>query len=303
MASVNGGLVTNQNNKQNLQTMVHPKNILANEGMKKKFTEILGKKAPGFMASILSLYNGDTNFSKVDGYSVVNSALIAATLDLPINKEFGFAWIIPYGKQAQFQVGYKGYVQLALRTGQYKNLNVIEIYDGQLKAFNPLTEEIELDLSSSFEIGERKLLGYAFYMKLLNGFEKTIYWPIEKVKAHAQKFSKTYNNGPWKTDFDAMARKTVLKNGLTKWGILSVEMQKAIEVDQATIDKSINNLDDLTHEDLNYPDNPNGEDKEENTVVDAEYQETSNNEISIKEEDQTKEKDLYEGTPFANEKE
>lgn len=300
MANVNGGLVTNQNNKQNLQTMVHPKNILANEGMKKKFTEILGKKAPGFMASILSLYNGDTNFSKVDGYSIVNSALIAATLDLPINKEFGFAWIIPYGKQAQFQVGYKGYVQLALRTGQYKNLNVIEIYDGQLKAFNPLTEEIELDLSSSFEIGERKLLGYAFYMRLLNGFEKTIYWPIEKVKAHAQKFSKTYNNGPWKTDFDAMARKTVLKNGLTKWGILSVEMQKAIEVDQATIDKPINNLDDLSHDDLNYPDNPNGEEKEPNNVVDAEYQETNNSEAP-KEKVENEQKDMFEGTPFSTE--
>lgn len=297
MANVNGGLVANQGQKQNLQTIVHPKNILANEGMKKKFTEILGKKAPGFMASILSLYNGDTNFSKVDGYSVVNSALIAATLDLPINKEFGFAWIIPYGKQAQFQVGYKGYVQLALRTGQYKNLNVIEIYDGQLKAFNPLTEEIELDLNSSFEIGERKLLGYAFYMRLLNGFEKTIYWPIEKVKAHAQKFSKTYNNGPWKTDFDAMARKTVLKNGLTKWGILSVEMQKAIEVDQATIDKPINNLDDLTHDDLNYPDNPNREDKEPNNVVDAEYQETNNGEVP-KESVESEQKDMFDGTPF-----
>ncbi|WP_297429596.1 recombinase RecT [Clostridium sp.] len=278
MANVNGGLVSNQGQKQNLQTMIHPKNILANEGMKKKFTEILGKKAPGFMASILSLYNSDTNFSKVDGYSVVNSALIAATLDLPINKEFGFAWIIPYGKQAQFQVGYKGYVQLALRTGQYKNLNVIEIYDGQLKAFNPLTEEIELELSNSFEIGERKLLGYAFYMKLLNGFEKTIYWPVEKVRAHAQKFSKTYNNGPWKTDFDAMAKKTVLKNGLTKWGILSVEMQKAIEVDQATIDKPINNLDDLSNENLNYPDNPNSDNNEPHNVVDTEYTETKNDE-------------------------
>ncbi|WP_243156836.1 recombinase RecT [Clostridium beijerinckii] len=297
MANVNGGLVTNQGQKQNLQTMVHPKNILANEGMKKKFTEILGKKAPGFMASILSLYNSDTNFSKVDGYSVVNSALIAATLDLPINKEFGFAWIIPYGKQAQFQVGYKGYVQLALRTGQYKKLNVIEIYDGQLKAFNPLTEEIEFDLNSSFEIGERKLLGYAFYMRLLNGFEKTIYWPIEKVKAHAQKFSKTYNNGPWKTDFDAMAKKTVLKNGLTKWGILSVEMQKAIEADQATIKEPINNLDDLSHENLNYPDNPSEDNNESHNVVDAEYQEANNTEAP-KENFESEQKDIYEGTPF-----
>ncbi|WP_252237479.1 recombinase RecT [Clostridium sp. ZBS17] len=277
MANVNGGLVAGNTHKQNLQTMVHPKNILANENMKKKFTEILGKKAPAFMASIISLYNNDTNFSKVDGYSVVNSALIAATLDLPINKEFGFAWIIPYGKQAQFQVGYKGYVQLALRTGQYKNLNVIEIYDGQLKFFNPLTEEIELELTNN--TGEKKIIGYAFYMRLLNGFEKTVYWPIENVKVHAERFSKTYKNGPWKTDFDAMAKKTVLKNGLTKWGILSVEMQKAIELDQAAIDKSIDNLDDLTSENLNYPDNPNSLDKEGN-IVDTEFTEQSKDEAN-----------------------
>lgn len=298
MANVNGGLVTNPKGKQNLQTMVHPKNILANETMQKKFVEILGKKASGFMASIISLYNGDNKFQNVDGYSVVNSALIAATLDLPINKEFGFAWIIPYGKQAQFQVGYKGYVQLALRTGQYKNLNVIEVYDGQLKFFNPLTEEIELELTN--DTGEKKIIGYAFYMRLLNGFEKTIYWPMENIKAHAIRFSKTYNNGPWQTDFNAMAKKTVLKNGLTKWGILSVEMQKAIEADQATVDKPINTLDDLTHEDLNYPDNPHGDNDESNHAIDTNYTESNNDEVN-KENVESEQKDMFEGTPFSTE--
>lgn len=282
MANINGGLVANK--KQNLQTMIHPKNILANESMKKKFTEILGKKAPGFMASILSLYNSDSNFAKVDGYSVVNSALIAATLDLPINKEFGFAWIIPYGNKAQFQVGYKGYIQLALRTGQYKNLNVIEVYEGQLKSYNPLTEEIELELAG--DARGKKIIGYAFYMKLLNGFEKTIYWTIEEVRAHAEKFSKTYKKGPWQTDFDAMAKKTVLKNGLTKWGILSVEMQKAIETDQATVNKEVANLDDLSHEDLSYPDNPLNDEN----VVDTEFTEDKDSEIE--------ENNMFEGTPF-----
>ncbi|WP_143314274.1 recombinase RecT [Clostridium sp. HBUAS56017] len=285
MANVNGGLVTNKNNQntQNLQTMVHPKNILANENMKKKFIEILGKKASGFMASIISLYNSDNKFQNVDGYSVVNSALLAATLDLPINKEFGFAWIIPYGKQAQFQVGYKGYVQLALRTGQYKNLNVIEVYDGQLKLFNPLTEEIELELTN--DNGEKKIIGYAFYMRLLNGFEKTVYWTKESVEAHARRFSKTYNSGPWKSDFNAMAKKTVLKNGLTKWGILSVEMQKAIEIDQAIVEKQISNLDDLNHEDLNYPDNPNN-------AVDTDYK------VEKNEEEPKKQEDMFKGTPY-----
>ena len=300
MANVNGGLM-NPNHKQNLTTMVKPQNILANETMKKKFTEILGKKAPGFMASIISLYNSDTNFSKVDGYSVVNSALMAATLDLPINKEFGFAWIIPYGKSAQFQVGYKGFIQLALRTGQYQKLNVIPIYDGQLKRFNPLTEDIELNFDEPIVDGEKKIIGYAFYMRLINGFEKTIYWTRKEVEEHGKRFSKTYNNGPWKTDFDAMAKKTVLKNSLTKWGILSVEMQKAIEADQAVVEKSIDNLDDLNHDDLKYPDNPNSDD---NHIVDTNFTEADKQNGENKEDNNpqdVEQKDMFEGSPFAAE--
>lgn len=290
MANINGGLVANKGRNQTITNMVHPKNILANANMKNKFTEILGKKAPGFMASIISLYNSDNKFQKVDGYSVVNSALLAATLDLPINKEFGFAWIIPYGTQAQFQVGYKGYVQLALRTGQYKHLNVIEVYSNQLKSFNPLTEEIVLDFScDDVDDGSKKIVGYAFYMQLLNGFEKTIYWSKEKIQEHAKRFSKTYKNGPWQTDFNEMAKKTVLKNGLTKWGILSVEMQKAIEMDQATIDKPINSLDELQHEDLKYVDNPTQSPKEE--AIDTEFEE------NISENNQA---NMFEGTPFDN---
>lgn len=282
MANINGGLVTRGKN-QNLTGMVNPKNILANEKMKQKFTDILGKKAPGFMASIMSLYNSDAKFQNVDGYSVVNSALLAATLDLPVNKEFGFTWIIPYGKQAQFQIGYKGYVQLALRTGQYRNLNVAEVHEGELKNFNPLTEEIELDFKSRTS---DEIIGYAFYMRLLNGFEKTIYWSKEDILNHAKRFSKTYKNGPWQTDFNEMAKKTVLKNGLTKWGILSVEMQKAIEVDQATVDKPINNLDDLQHDDLQYPDNPQND-----GAVDAEFKEP---------ESKDEQEYIFEGTPFEN---
>lgn len=281
MANVNGGLVTGRK-PQNLTGMVKPQNILANETMKRKFTDILGKKAPAFMASIISLYNSDTKFQNVDGYSVVNSALLAATLDLPINKEFGFAWIIPYGKQAQFQIGYKGYVQLALRTGQYRNLNVVEIHEGELKKFNPLTEEIELDFTAKTS---DDIIGYAFYMRLLNGFEKTIYWSEADIMAHAKRFSKTFKNGPWQTDFNEMAKKTVLKNGLTKWGILSVEMQKAIEVDQATVDKPINNLDDLQHDDLNYPDNP-----ENDGAVDTDFKEAE------------EQQDIFKDTPFEDKK-
>ena len=159
---------------------------------------------------------------------------MAATLDLPINQNLGFAWIVPYGNAAQFQMGWKGYVQLANRTGQYKAINVTEVYENQFTSFNRLTEELDADFSI---VGSGSVVGYVAYFKLLNGFEKTVFWTTEEVKQHGAKFSKTFNqaNGVWKTNFDAMAKKTVLKNTLAKWGILSIEMQNAVIADSAII--------------------------------------------------------------------
>jgi recombination protein RecT len=167
-----------------------------------------------------------------DPISVYNAALMAATLDLPINQNLGFAWIVPYGKAAQFQLGVKGLVQLAQRSGQYLNINVIEVYENQFESFNTLTE----NLNAKFDLpGEGKIIGYAAYFKLINGFEKTCFWTTEKVIQHGKRYSKSFNNGPWKTDFDAMAKKTVLKSTLSKWGILSIEMQTAVKIDQSVI--------------------------------------------------------------------
>lgn len=161
--------------------------------------------------------------------SVISSAMVAATLDLPVDKNLGYAWIVPYGGRAQFQLGYKGYIQLALRTGQYKFINCIPVHEGELQKWNPLTEEIEID----FEKRESDaVIGYAAYFELLNGFRKTVYWTKAQVEKHKKKFSKS--DFGWKNDWDAMALKTVLKAILSKWGILSVEMQKAvIEDDEA----------------------------------------------------------------------
>jgi recombination protein RecT len=200
-------------------------------------------------------------------------------LDLPIDKNLGFAWIVPYGSRAQFQLGYKGFVQLALRTGQYKNINVIEVKEGQLKAFNPLTEELELDFN---EKESEKVIGYAAYFKLSNGFEKTVYWSIEKVKAHAKRFSKTFNNGPWKTDFDEMAKKTVLKNTLRRWGILSIEMQTAFKTDQA----AINDFKNPQNPSVDYVDSPDYE------INDAHFEEHKN------ESEEAEGPKMLEGTPF-----
>lgn len=203
------------------------KGLLNSPAVMKRFEDVLGKRANQFTASILGLYNNEGTLQKSEPMSIISSAMIAATLDLPIDKNLGYAWIVPYGNKAQFQLGYKGYIQLALRTGQYRNINVIEVYDGELLKWNRLTEEIELDFENR---QSDKVIGYTGYFELLNGFRKTVYWSKEEVERHKQKFSKS--NFGWKNDWDAMAKKTVIRNMLNKWGILSIDMQKAVTSDE-----------------------------------------------------------------------
>ena len=214
------------------------KGLMDSPAVKKRFEEVLCEKAPQYMSSIVNLVNSDTNLKKCEPMSVIASCMVAATMDLPVDKNLGYAWVVPYGTKAQFQMGYKGYIQLALRTGQYKAINVVEIREGELINWNPLSEEVEIDFTQR---KSDKVIGYAGYFKLLNGFEKTVYWSKEEVESHAKKFSKTYSfkNGVWQTDFDSMAKKTVLRNLLSKWGILSIEMQKAYSADNNTIKDSI----------------------------------------------------------------
>jgi recombination protein RecT len=221
-----------------ITTLQTVKALLNSDNIKKRFEEILGKKTPGFTASITSLVSGSTNFSDVEPNSIVASAFIAATLDLPINSNLGFAYILPYndnkrGKVAQFQMGYKGFIQLALRTGQYKLLNAVEIYEGELVEHNKLTGVIVIDQDKRTS---NKIIGYASYFRLINGFEKYLYMATTEIDEHAKKYSKSYNSeyGLWKKNFHVMGLKTVLKLLLSKYGILSIEMRTAIEADQAT---------------------------------------------------------------------
>jgi recombination protein RecT len=230
------------------------KGLLNTPTMQKKFEQVLNKKAPQFMSSLLNLYNGDAYLQKTDPMTVVTSAMVAATLDLPIDKNLGYAWIVPYSGKAQFQLGYKGYIQLALRTGQYKGINVIEVREGELVKWNRLTEEIELDLEGA---KSEKIIGYCGYFKLTNGFEKTVYWSRAEIEAHKKKFSKS--DFGWKKDFDAMAKKTVLRNMLSKWGILSIEMQTAVSKDE-----EVPEIKDIT-EDANENANSN--------IIDAQFNE------------------------------
>jgi recombination protein RecT len=207
--------------------------LLSKGAIRSRFDEVLGKKSAGFVSSIISAYKTDA-LKNAEPMSVVSAAMVAATLDLPINQSLGQAYIVAYGGVAQFQLGYKGYIQLAMRSGQYKTINATPIYDGQIKNHNSFTGEMELQ--------EQKLsntiIGYLLYFKLLNGFEKFFYMTKDEVEAHGKRYSQMYKKGAglWKTDFDAMALKTVIKMGLSKFGVLSVELQKAIVSDEGVID-------------------------------------------------------------------
>lgn len=224
------------------------KTFFEKPAVKNKFQEVIGKRSTQFISSILQITANNSMLKNADPISVYNAALMAATLDLPINQNLGFAWIVPYGKAAQFQLGVKGLVQLAQRSGQYLNINVIEVYENQFESFNTLTE----NLNAKFDLpGEGKIIGYAAYFKLINGFEKTCFWTTEKVIQHGKRYSKSFNNGPWKSDFDAMAKKTVLKSTLSKWGILSIEMQTAVKIDQSVInDETGESVTYIDHEEI-----------------------------------------------------
>ena len=227
---------------------VTTKEFFKQENVISKFKELLGDRSKGFISSILQITTSNKLLSKASPVSIYTAAATAAVLDLPINKDIGYAWIVPYKGEAQFQMGYKGYIQLALRTQQYKKLNAVEIYENQFISFNALTEELNADFTVE---GKGKVVGYAAYFVLNSGFEKLVFWSTEKVTKHAKKFSKSFNysSSPWKSDFNAMALKTVLKSALSKWGILSIDMQTAVQSDQ-----SVQRKEGV----YNYPDNGQG---------------------------------------------
>lgn len=238
------------------------KSLFGRDDVKQKFQEMLGKKAQGFITSVLQIVSQNTLLVNADPNSVLQAAAVAATLDLPLNNNLGFAYIVPYKTKikgsngqpdtyvtvAQFQMGYKGFIQLAQRSGQFKTISVSPIYAGQLVAQNPLTGfEFNFDtpvLSTATPVG------YAAYFQLLNGFEKTYYMTTENIKKHGTKYSQSFKSGYglWKDEFDIMACKTVLKLLLSKFAPMSIEMQKAVINDQAVINNA-------ETEDINYIDN------------------------------------------------
>ena len=212
-------------------TQLTTKNFFQREDVKAKFQEVIGTKSTQFITSLMSVINQNEYLKKAKPESIYMSAMMAAALDLPINPALGFAYIIPYGDSAQFQIGYKGLIQLALRSGQFKTISACPVYEGQLIENNPLTGykfDFNVKLSD-------KVIGYAAYFSLINGFEKYNYMTVSEVENHGKKYSKTYSNGTWKKDFDAMALKTCTKLLLAKYAPLSIQMERALVSDQAVI--------------------------------------------------------------------
>lgn len=212
------------------------KGMLESPAYKKKFEEMLGKKAAGFMSSIIAVTNNNNYLMKADPATVIGAAAQAAMLDLPINQSLGFAYIVPYKGAAQFQLGYKGYIQLAQRSGQYVDIGAKTVYEGELEYENRLLDK--------FRFGERtgdKVIGYLAYFRLTNGFEKMLFMTLEEMQVHAKKYSQNYKSGTDKwglADFNVMAEKTVLKRLLSKFGPLSIEsvqMSQALSNDGGVI--------------------------------------------------------------------
>lgn len=270
MAKANNNLIGN--NQNNLTTGINGtgipalKSLLATEAIKKQMKSLLGDKAGHFMMAIVGVVEGTPQLQDCEPQSIINSAIASATLDLPIEKNLGYAYIVPYKDKAQFQIGYKGYIQLALRSGQYKYINSIEIKEGELENYNLLTGEFNFKFIEDINQRlEAKTIGYASYIEFTNGFRNTLYMTKEQVLDHAEKYSqsygtdlkKGYSSSNWSKNFDAMALKTVLKLNLSKFGALSVSVQKALQIDGSSI-KSISEEGTINVE---YIDNTNEENK------------------------------------------
>lgn len=235
------------------------KTLFGKDEVRTKFQELLGKKAQGFITSVLQVVSQNSMLQKADPHSVYHAAAVAAVLDLPINPNLGFAYIVPYNQSyvdgqdekgkdiwkkkqvAQFQMGYKGFKQLALRSGQFRLLHATDVREGELIKYDRLTGYMEFKwVEVEAERLKKKIVGYVSYFELLNGFSQTFYMTVEKLEIHGKKYSQTYKNdkGLWKDDFESMCMKTVTKLNLSKNAPLSIEMQKAVVVDQAVINDS-----------------------------------------------------------------
>lgn len=237
-----------------IETLPKLKNMLSNQQVMNNLTAMLGTKAQGFATSVLSTVNNNKLLQNADAGSIYTAAMLAASLDLPINPNLGFAAIVPYGKTAQFQVMTRGIVQLAIRSGQYERITNAVVHEGELIKYDPFTDSYEFDASKRTS---DKIVGYMAYFKTVSGFEKYYYMTKEEAVAHGKKYSQTAKKGfgLWVENTDAMGLKTCLKLLLSKFGVLSIEMQRAINFDQAAVRGEVNSVEDIETLEPEYIDN------------------------------------------------
>ena len=222
------------------------KSALNAPSVRQKFEEMLGKRSSQFMTSITSVVSNNALLQKADVNSIIMGSAVAASMDLPLNANLGYAALVPFNSKdgcfAQLQVMVKGWTELFLRSGQCQSIICETVYEGQLVKKNKFTGEYIFNEDTKIS---DKIIGFMAYFRLTNGFEKYEYMTIEEIKAHAQKFSQTYRRGTgiWKEHFEEMAKKTVLKRLITKWAPKSIEMQRMAMFDQSVVNGDINDID------------------------------------------------------------
>lgn len=251
--------VATQQNNMSLGELMHSPAVVG------KLNEVWNspQMANSFMSSVISVANGNPQLRNAEPMSIIGAAMVAATMQLQVIPTLGQCYIIPYGKKAQFQVGYLGLLQLCQRSGQFKKILAAPVHEGEYVSGDEFDEEYVFDKKQK---KSDKVIGYMAKFELLNGFTKAAYWDIEKVKAHATKFSQAFRagfNSPWKSDFDAMAQKTVLKS-ILKFAPKSIEMQNAVTFDQSVINTNTSDVQDLDIDAFapEYVDNIESEKKE-----------------------------------------
>lgn len=273
--AVNNSLVAKSKAQQNLGITEY----LTKDAIKNQINKVVGgKNGQRFISAIVSAYNTNPTLQECTNQSILSAALLGESLQLSPSPQLGHYYMVPFNntkagvKEAQFQMGYKGYIQLAIRSGQYKRLNVVAIKEGELEYFDPLNEDIKVNLMVDDwdKREEAETIGYYAMFELVNGFRKTMYWSKAQMLAHADKYSPAFykdagkvktkygekqrvsfadyeagNYDPrdswmyssfWYKNFDGMAYKTMLRQLISKWGVMSIELQKAFEGDMATLD-------------------------------------------------------------------
>lgn len=240
------GMIKAKNNMYGNTERATLQQFLGTPEAKKQLKGLLKDKAAYFAMALVQVAEGNEQLRQAEPQSIFNAGIASAILGLPFEKNLGFAYIVPYGEKAQFQIGYKGLIQLALRTGQYKFINSTAIKEGEISSKNYLTGDFTFTFCQDDDLRDSlKTIGYASYIELNNGFRRAFYMSLKQMQAHAQEYSIAFrydlksgkDNSVWSKNFDAMALKTVLKLNLSKYGVLSPEFEKAFQFDGAVINK------------------------------------------------------------------